>query len=121
MKIVFITWVLLLTVFSVLPDSNSGVIQLTSYKLTSSGFFLHLFSFFIAALLCFKAFKHGGFNFVLTSGTAILLYSILLEVLQVFLPYRTFNYYDILANSVGISFGIIIFVYYPKFMLKCKI
>ena len=121
MKIVFITWILLLTIFSVLPSFNSGVIQLTSYKLTSSGFFLHLFSFFIAALLCFKAFKHGGFNFVLTLGIAILLYSILLEVIQVFLPYRTFNYYDILANFVGIGLGIIIFVYYPKFIVKCKI
>ena len=121
MKIVFITWILLLTIFSVLPSFNSGVIQLTSYKLTSSGFFLHLFSFFIAALLCFNAFKHGSFNFVLTSGVLIILYSILLEVIQIFLPYRTFNYFDILANSVGIGLGIIIFVYYPKFMLKCKI
>ena len=121
MKIAFIIWMLLLTIFSVLPDSNSGIIQLTSYKLTSSGFFIHLFSFFIAASLCFKAFKHSSYNFILTSGIVIFLYSILLEVVQVFLPYRTFNYYDILANFVGIGLGIIIFIFYPKFMLKCKI
>jgi glycopeptide antibiotics resistance protein len=121
MKIAFIIWLLLLSTFSVLPDSNSGVIQLTFYKLTSSGFFLHLLSFFIAALLCFKAFKHGSLNLVFTSGVLLFLYSILLESIQVFLPYRTFNYFDILANSVGIGLGIIIFVYYPKFMLKCKI
>jgi len=118
MKIAFITWILLLSTFSVLPDSNSGVIQLTSYKFTSSGFFLHLLSFFIAALLYFKAFKHGSFNFVLTSGILIFLYSMLLEIFQVFLPYRTFNYYDILANFVGINLGIIIFVFYPKFIVK---
>ena len=121
MKIAFIIWMLLLTIFSVLPDSNSGIIQLTSYKLTSSGFFIHLISFFIAALLYFKAFKHGSFNFIFLSGIPIFLYSILLEVIQIFLPYRTFNYYDILANFVGISLGIIIFVFYPKFMLICKI
>jgi len=110
-----------ITVFSVLPDSNSGVIQLTSYKLTSSGFFIHLFSFFIAALLCTKAFSKNSFSLVFTSGILIFLYSILLEVVQVFLPYRTFNYYDILANFIGIGLGIIIFIFYPKFMLKCKI
>jgi VanZ family protein len=114
-------WMLFLTVFSVLPDFKSSSIQLTSYKLTSSGFFIHLFSFFIAASLCFKAFKHSSYNFILTSGIVIFLYSILLEVVQVFLPYRTFNYYDILANFVGIGLGIIIFIFYPKFMLKCKI
>jgi VanZ family protein len=58
---------------------------------------------------------------VFTSGVLLFLYSILLETIQVFLPYRTFNYYDILANFVGISLGIIIFVFYPKFMLICKI
>ncbi len=118
MKIGFITWMFLLTIFSVLPSFNFDATQLTSYKLTSSGFFLHLFSLFIAALLCFNAFKHGSFNFVLTSGVLIFLYSILFKEIQVFLPYRTFNYYDILANFVGISLGIIIFVFYPKFIVR---
>ena len=118
MKIGFITWMFLLTIFSVLPSFNFDATQLTSYKLTSSGFFIHLFSFFTAALLCFKAFKLGSLNLVFTSGVLLFLYSILLETIQVFLPYRTFNYYDILANFVGISLGIIIFVFYPKFIVK---
>ena len=118
MKIFFIIWMFSITVFSVLPDSNSGVIQLTSYKLTSSGFFIHLISFFIATFLCSKAFKQSSNNFVYLSVILIFLYSILLEVVQVLLPYRTFNYYDILANFVGINLGIIIFVFYPKFIVK---
>ena len=118
MKIAFFSWILLLTAFSALPDSTSVVIQLTSYKLTSSGFFLHFFSFFIAAFLCSKAFTQDSINSVLLSGVLIFLYSILLEVIQIFLPYRTFNYYDIMANFVGISLGMIIFVFYPKFIVK---
>jgi len=109
---------LLLTVFSVLPDFKSGDIRLTSYKLTSSGFFIHLFSFFIAAFLCSKAFKQGSINFVLLSGILIFLYSILLEAVQVFLPYRTFNYYDILANFVGVALGTIIFGIFTKSTAK---
>jgi len=60
MKIIVITWVLLITILSVLPESNIGVIQLTSYKLTNSGFFFHLLSFLIAAFLCTKAFIPAG-------------------------------------------------------------
>ena len=52
MKIGFNNWMLLLTFFTVLPNINSGDIQLTSYKLINSGFFIHFFSFFIAALPC---------------------------------------------------------------------
>ena len=121
MKIGFISWILLLTIFSVLPDSNSGIIQLTSYKLTSSGFFLHLLSFFIAALLCSKAFSKNSFSLVFTSGILIFLYSILLEVVQVFLPYRTFNYYDILANFIGIALGTTISVIYSQSAVKYRI
>ena len=121
MKIVFIIWMLLLTVFSVLPDFTSGNIQLTSYKLTSSGFFIHLFSFFIAALLCSKAFKYDRFKFVLISGIIIFLYSLLLEGIQVILPYRTFNYYDILANFVGIALFVIILGIMNKVFVKPNI
>lgn len=116
MKTVFIIWMLLLTVFSVLPDFNSGAIRLTSYKLTSSGFFIHLF--LIAAFLCSTAFKQSSFNIILISGVIIFFYSILFELIQIFLPYRTFNYYDILANFVGIALGSIIFVTYSKYTVK---
>ncbi len=118
MKIAFITWMLIIMVFSILPNFNSGVIQLTSYKLTTSGFFIHLFSYFIATLLCSKAFRKVSFNFILTSVVIISLYGILLEVVQLFLPYRTFNYYDILANFVGIALGTAIFVTYSKSTVK---
>jgi len=118
MKIGFIFWIFFLTVFSVLPDINSGAIQFSSYKLTSSGFFLHLFSFFMAAFLCSKAFSKVSFNFILTSGIVIFIYSILLEIIQVFLPYRTFNYYDILANFVGVALGTIIFGIFTKSTAK---
>ena len=111
MKTAFITWILLLTIFSVLPYSDSVDQPLTFYKLSNSGFFIHLFSFFIAALLCSKAFNMNSFNLVLSSGITIFLYSLILEAIQIFLPYRTYNYYDILANFVGIALGIIIFYF----------
>jgi len=42
------------------------------------------------------------------------LYTILLDLVQVFHPGRTFNYYDILANFIGIVFGTVILVIYSK-------
>ena len=103
MKLFFILWMFLITVFSVLPDSNSGVLQLTSYKLTNSGFFIHLISFFIAALLCFKAFKHGSLNLVFTSGVLLFLYSILLAAYLVFLFWGRFDTIVFYNMSIPIS------------------
>ena len=103
-----------------MPNIDTGTIKATSYRLTTSGFFLHLLSYFIASLLCSKAFKQNSINFILIWGTAIFLYSVFLEVIQFFLPYRVFNVYDILANFIGIALGMIIFVIFTGFYRKIE-
>jgi len=43
-----------------------------------------------------------------------ILYGILIEVLQSTTSYRTFDYVDMLANSVGVGIGYIIFSFFVK-------
>lgn len=49
--------------------------------------------------------------FIFLSGLLIFLYSVVLETIQFFLPYRTFNVYDIVANGIGIlGFVVVVLV-----------
>ncbi|HUT44033.1 MAG TPA: VanZ family protein [Desulfobacterales bacterium] len=50
--------------------------------------------------------------FIWMSGLLIFLFSVVLEVVQFYLPYRTFNVYDVVANGIGIgTFCLISFVW----------
>jgi VanZ family protein len=49
------------------------------------------------------------------AGLLIFLFSVVLEIVQFYLPYRTFNVYDVVANGVGIlSFFIIWMIAFGK-------
>ena len=49
-------------------------------------------------------------TFIWMSGVLIFLFSVVLEVVQFHLPYRTFNVYDIVGNGIGILlFGVLMF------------
>jgi len=55
--------------------------------------------FLIYFLLCFL-FYWNGFSLVLSLVFSIC-YGVFLEIVQFFLPFRTFSFLDILANSLG--------------------
>ncbi|MFY9595195.1 MAG: VanZ family protein, partial [Bacteroidales bacterium] len=50
----------------------------------------------------------------------ISIYSIILEVIQCFLPYRTFNLYDILASLIGIAVGVVFYFLYRSLKIRVK-
>ena len=47
-------------------------------------------------------------TFIWISGLLIFLFSVVLEVVQFYLPYRTFNVYDLVANGVGVLLFVIV-------------
>jgi len=57
--------------------------------------------------------------FILLSGLLIFLYSVALEIVQFFLPYRTFNMDDIAANASGVFLFVVIWIIYFQ-ALKSK-
>ena len=97
------------TVLSVLSYSVSNDL-LMSVKFTSSGFVMHGIAYFVVMLLCFLAFGAKDISFVVWAGLMIFLYSVALEVVQLYLPYRTFNVYDVVANGAGVVIFVIVWM-----------
>jgi glycopeptide antibiotics resistance protein len=85
---------------------------MASVTLTSSGFVLHCAGFFVGMVLCWLAFDKKNISFILWAGLLLLISSVILEGIQLYLPYRTFNVYDIVANGVGIVLFIFVYVVY---------
>ena len=122
-RIVFILWTIAVTVLSVISYPGSKDL-LMSVKLTSSGFVVHGVAYFVGMLLCYLSFDRrkdrdhmsdarrqlSKVTFIWMSGLLILLYSVLLECVQLSLPYRTFNIYDVVANGVGVLGFVVIWI-----------
>ena len=47
---------------------------------------------------------------ILISSFTIFLYSFVLEIVQIYLPYRTFNPVDIAANGAGVGFFLVMWL-----------
>jgi len=106
-SLIFITWIAAIAALSVTPYSKNGI---ASLQLTESGMILHAVGYFVASSLCYWAYRKDTLFFILFSCFSIFLFSVVLEIVQLYLPYRTFNWWDIAANGVGISFFFVIWM-----------
>ena len=73
---------------------------------------LHSFAYFGLSLSWFFAIRksHSSFKFKILIGFAIFLLGILMEFLQGSITdYRTMDYFDVIANTVGIVLAVISF------------
>jgi VanZ family protein len=107
-RFLFFPWIAAITILSVVPHSNDGM--MVSSNFTTSGVEKHIMGYFIAALLFHYAFRRDYFFSILISGCYIFFYSLLLEIIQFYLPYRSYNTTDLLANAVGIILFIFIWI-----------
>jgi len=109
-RAIFIMWIIVITVVSIMPHAEDGLIE--SSNITESGMEKHLIAYFIVALFCYYAFRRDHIVHIFLSGGYIFFYSLILEVLQFFLLYRTFNLIDIAANVSGIILFVVIWSLY---------
>lgn len=63
--------------------------------------FAHSAGFFMLAWLCDFSFPRFGFG--LSKIVPLLGYGLLIEIIQFFLPYRTFSLLDMVADAAGIA------------------
>lgn len=97
-KILFYLWLGLIVFFSVAPqDVNSSL--LSGVRFTKSGFFQHVFGYFVLSALACQTFREDNIRIILVG---ILILGAGLEIVQYVLPSRTFNIYDLLANLAGV-------------------
>lgn len=103
-KIQFYT---ILTVFTCLGLTNN-ISELTEVV---NDLILHFAGYvvlIISALLAYD--KHHVHMFIL-----LFIYSAMIEIIQYFLPYRTFSELDILANLSGLIIGSILWIGFKQF------
>lgn len=106
-KLLFFIWFGLVVFFSVVPNSVGDQSFLAKMALTRSGFFLHVFGYFVLTALASRAFENKRLWLYLVG---IVLVGGLFEAVQYVMPNRTFNWYDVVANGVGGVFFVAIWV-----------
>ena len=108
---IFIVWIVAIAALSVIPYSKNGI---ASLKLTESGMVLHFVGYFVASSLFYWTYRKDTLFSILFLCFSIFIFSVLLEIVQFYLPYRTFNPKDIVANALGIGFFIICWAVFCK-------
>ncbi len=96
MHIVTIAVFVVIFVFSVIPVKSFPLENIND-KLE------HAFAFFVLYILLRKTWESRSF---FRLAVYVFLYGLFIELVQYFLPYRTFSFFDIVANSIGIFAGI---------------
>ena len=112
-KTLFFMWFGLILLLSIAPNGSGDRSVISAVSLTQSGFFLHLIGYFILTALACLAFQRKRLLLCLVS---IILLGVFLEGVQFYLPYRTFNWNDVVANGIGILSFVVIWV-----LFKCKV
>lgn len=118
-RIIYILLMILIGIMSIIPDTALDKVSDT-YKLFSGGYLFHILAYgvfsFFALLYNITYQRHSSFIILLF----IAVYSIILEIIQYFLPYRTFNLYDILASLIGVAVGVVFFFLYRSLKIRVK-
>ena len=68
---------------------------------------LHLISFMILTIILLKIFDDTNHRYTLVAGMMFVII-ILSEVVQIPIPGRTFSYYDMLSDAIGLILGYVI-------------
>ena len=120
MKYLFYLSNILLFVFYLYPGSIFGCLiyndckiqpQLTSDFIVSSN---HVYVFFIVAFLGLVTYSKTAFLRILTY---LFILSIVLEILHLIIPQRSFELEDLAGNIIGVVISLIIFLIF-KFRIK---
>jgi len=115
-RILFWISVAVITIASLVPQFFSQHVQVSSDFSFRLDYVLHFLSYlFLASFLTsWKFAKDNIFKlilFVLIFGIFI---SSIFEVIQYFLPTRTFNPYDMLCNFSGFTIGLLLSIFFER-------
>jgi len=72
-------------------------------KNLGTGFWVHLMGCFIAGALYFLSFGNKRQRIVIITFISLFMLGILFEIVQIYVPHRTFNPKDIVANGLGLA------------------
>ncbi len=104
-----IVWLVIILVLTLSP--RVYVPQEFSWDLVRIDLLAHMFLFAVLVLLLMISFTRQHANHVLQSNAAFFaitfaaVFGVVIEVMQVFIPQRSFEYLDMAANTVGALLG----------------
>ena len=79
---------------------------------------VHFILFFIQSILITNTlYEYSDRNnriILIASIIFLLLFGLIIEIQQIYLPYRTFEIMDLIANFVGVLFGSFVVIYFRK-------
>jgi len=118
MKKLFWYWLIILLLINIIPLGNdlNTVIHKPSVFKFRLDYLIHFCSFLIFIPLCFIEVRRGGpifskkpvLKYLLIIGGA----AVIFELIQYFLPYRTFNPMDLISNLTGAIIGTILISFF---------
>ncbi len=109
-RIIFVVWALTIAIFSIIPYPFYNKVEYGN--VIGAGLVIHFVAYFIIMWLCYFVLPKDRMLLAI-SGISVFLCSIALEIVQIFLPFRTFNIKDVYANALGVfSFYVIWIVYF---------
>lgn len=98
--------VTIITIGSVIPQGSiPSDVRVVSVGLDKIA---HFMAFTCVILFALGAGEDLGFWHKMRTAIYILLFGVVIESVQYYIPYRTFNLLDILANLCGVLFGILL-------------
>jgi len=107
----FLGWVVAVIAFSVIPLSREWR-ALYENRFIRGDFLLHFLIFFLGYLLYRLNVRDNIDQRASSWPRALLIFilviALLAEAVQLLIPSRTFNLYDVLANYTGIAFGMVV-------------
>ena len=99
-KIIFFLWLFAITFFSLVDYSSITRLGLT--KGFGTGFYLHIILYFIAAVLSFLALNKKQNKKMILILFMLFFCGVIFEILQTYIPSRSFNLWDIVGNGLGL-------------------
>jgi len=75
--------------------------------------FNHIYIFLIFSIVSFLTYQKS--NYLIILGFYLIFLSIVLELLQLLVPYRGFEFADLFRNIIGVIIALIISYFYKKY------
>ena len=111
-KIVFLFWLFLIFITSIYPGNLIGLIfkgdpnsypggQVSNYFLEYSS---HFISYFLLSFFAIFAFDFN--DRILEKVSFLFIFALMMELLHIFIPNRSYENYDLVMNILGVLFGL---------------
>ena len=114
-----LAWAVLILVLTLTPGKSVPDLTLFDYdKLGHAGIFLIQSYLLIMGFYKKSPGREGIHKYAIIGCTLAILYGFLIEFMQNFIPGRSMEVYDAVANIIGSFFGLVLFYFHNKLVQR---